>query len=56
MLVDVEDTGALDLVIVDGGSIIFPCEPEYASHLSKDLPRPARKFDASYIFIHEGLF
>ena len=34
LLVDVEDTGALDLVIVDGGSIIFPCEPEYPSHLS----------------------
>ena len=36
----------LNLVIVEGGSIIFPCDDTNANHL--------RKFDANYIFLHDG--
>ena len=46
LLVDVDVSPELNLVIVEGGSIIFPCDYTDPTHL--------RKFDANYIFLHEG--
>ena len=47
LLVDIPSTPVLQLVIVDGGSIIFPPD---------DDPDHSRTFDAHYIFIHDGYF
>lgn len=46
LLVDIDTSPHLNLVIVEGGSIIFPCDPTNENHL--------RKFDANYIFLHDG--
>ena len=46
LLVDIDTSPHLNLVIVEGGSIIFPCNEADPDHL--------RKFDANYIFLHEG--
>ena len=58
MLVDVEDAGMLDLVIVDGGSIIFACNDSDPSHTSvmPAATRTTKTFGARYIFINEGTF
>ena len=45
LLVD-ENTPVLNLVILDGGSMIFPCNP--------DDPNALATFDANYIFINDG--
>jgi hypothetical protein len=47
LLVDVDSTPELNLVIVDGGSIIFP---------SGDTEDHVRTFDAHYVFINNGYF
>ena len=47
LLVDIDTSPELNLVIVDGGSIIFPPD---------DDPSHVRSFDAVYIFIHNGYF
>jgi hypothetical protein len=46
LLVDEDPAGALDLVILDGGSMLFPCDPSD--------PSTNRLFDANYIFINAG--
>ena len=46
LLVDIDESPELNLVIVEGGSIIFPCNESNPNHV--------RKFDANYIFLHEG--
>ena len=47
LLVDIDTSPLLNLVIVEGGSIIFPCDETNPNHI--------RTFDANYIFIHEGI-
>jgi hypothetical protein len=47
LLVDVDHTPVLNLVIVDGGSIIFPPDAD---------PEHERTFDAHYVFVHHGYF
>ena len=69
LLVDVDDVGVLDLVVIDGGAIIFPCNSTELSHLpSQDAEvdengngwgsedRPWKTFQAHYIFINGGTF
>ena len=45
LLVDEDPAGVLDLVIIDGGSMLFPCDPT--------AEQPAQ-FDANYIFVNNG--
>lgn len=47
LLVDIDTSPKLQLVMVDGGSIIFPPDSD---------PNHVRTFDAHYIFIHDGYF
>jgi len=47
LLVDVDETPELNLVIVDGGSIIFP---------PSDNPNHHRQFHAHYVFVNNGYF
>lgn len=57
LLVDVDDVGVLDLLVIDGGTIIFPCNSTELSHLSQDAEnRPWKTFQAHYIFINGGTF
>lgn len=55
LLVDVDDVGPLDLVVIDGGTIIFPCNSAEPSHLDQPAAgRPWKTFQAHYIFINGG--
>ena len=55
LLVDVDDVPQLDLVVVDGGTIIFPCDHNDDAHLSKaKATRTTKTFAASYIFVTRG--
>jgi hypothetical protein len=47
LLVDVDTTPKLNLVIVDGGSLIFPSHANANHH---------RQFHAHYVFINNGYF
>lgn len=47
LLVDVDKTPELNLVIVDGGSLIFPPDAD---------PNHHREFHAHYVFINNGYF
>ena len=45
LLVDIDKSPELNLVIVDGGRLIFPPDED---------PNHVREFDANYIFINNG--
>lgn len=47
LLVDIDASPMLNMVLVDGGSIVFPSDAD-SSHL--------RTFDAKIIFVHKGTF
>ena len=47
LLVDIDESPELNLVLVDGGSIIFPRDVD---------PNHERTFDAKIIFVKDGLF
>jgi len=47
LLVDIDTSPMLNMVLVDGGSIIFPSESD---------PNHQRNFDAKVIFINNGVF
>jgi hypothetical protein len=47
LLVDIDTTPELNLVIVDGGSLIFPPDSD---------PNHQREFHAHYVFINNGYF
>ena len=46
LLVDIDKSPELNLVIVDGGRLIFPPDDDDPNHV--------REFDANYIFINNG--
>lgn len=47
LLVDIDESPKLNLVLVDGGSLIFPSDPD---------PNHQRTFHAKNIFIRNGVF